>query len=114
MEKQNNNSDKMSLYKRFFDGILSLNKFGVNFLGGSAMALYFGVFYPLTYSEKLGLEDLNFWGLSISFIFGYIWTNFVVLEARKITLRAFYSFLIPLMCILLLALYLLGYPIFGL
>ncbi len=95
-----------SYFKKYFDGLFSLRKLPVNFLGGIALGLFLAVM-PLLENQVNSFQP-NKMNFIIGFIWGYIHMNFVVKEVRTITFNDMLKFIGPIGLGLILILTILG------
>ena len=97
--------------KEIFSGVFSSKKFAPNLLGGIGVGSCSYIFVP---PKNISLDQNLFINLIeseplvfiIGFIVGYIWTNMLVKETNKVSMRKLY-FSLPIIVIWLLSVLLL-------
>ena len=99
--------------KEIFNGVFSIKKAAPNSLGGIGVGCLSYIMVP---PKNISLDQSLFTNLIeseplvfiIGFIVGYIWTNMLVKETNKVSMRKLY-FSMPIMVIWLLLVLLLTY-----
>jgi hypothetical protein len=95
-----------SYFKKYFNGLFSLKKIGVNVLGGLALGISLYVMPIL--EGNMNSNQLDASNFVLGFIIGFIHINFIVKEARTIAFNDMWKFFLPLGIIAMLGYTLLG------